>query len=582
MKTTKNLLILFIFFSSFQSLIAQESEYCEVFSPEENNYITNVTFANLKNPSELGNNGYSDFTDKKAYIQKGREYQLEVTTRWTHWSHISIQAWIDWNGDASFESSERVLYKIGTGSISGTVAVPENAQFGVTRMRIRYNYDAELGACEVNNRIGGEIEDYTIMISEINGPLSRFKASSNYINDDKDLVEFADASTNTPTSWHWEFEGGIPSVSTQQFPLVRYIRSGRFSVKLIVKNEFGEDEAYIEDFMTVNIPNEVTAPICNFSTVLTHVTDASQYVRFDDLSENNPTSWNWEFEGATPATSTMQTPQVKYDKSGSYSVKLTVRNSGGEDVMVRENYIVVDLEEERCTSTNERPVGQYITNVNFSNVNNASTYNSGYEYYSFPGTTVERGPIVYPNEASVIEVKTNAVWYQTKLGVWVDWNQDTIFSPGERHNLGTPSSSNGSWISFFVIPENAKLGKTILRVRTVYGEELSPCGNAWFGETEDYEITVVDPKNRNKALGTENSIVSPNPSNDGLFNFTFNQPIENVSFEVYNNKGIKVYTSSGHYNKANITLDLSKLNKGLYTVITTVDNKVETTRIAIH
>ena len=41
-------------------------------------------------------------------------------------------------------------------------------------------------------------------------------------------------------------------------------------------------------------------------------------------------SWDWEFEGGTPATSTDQNPKVTYSQAGTYDVRLTVTNADGE------------------------------------------------------------------------------------------------------------------------------------------------------------------------------------------------------------------------------------------------------------
>ncbi len=49
-----------------------------------------------------------------------------------------------------------------------------------------------------------------------------------------------------------------------------------------------------------------------------------EQVTFDDYSTQGQTSWNWEFEGGTPATSSAQHPSVTYAIPGKYKVKLTV------------------------------------------------------------------------------------------------------------------------------------------------------------------------------------------------------------------------------------------------------------------
>lgn len=47
-------------------------------------------------------------------------------------------------------------------------------------------------------------------------------------------------------------------------------------------------------------------------------------IKFTDYSYGSVTTWSWEFEGGTPATSTEQNPVVTYATPGDYNVKLTV------------------------------------------------------------------------------------------------------------------------------------------------------------------------------------------------------------------------------------------------------------------
>ncbi|HOX77916.1 MAG TPA: PKD domain-containing protein [Bacteroidales bacterium] len=83
------------------------------------------------------------------------------------------------------------------------------------------------------------------------------------------------------------------------------------------------------------------APDANFEARETTVPPGCE-VDFNDLSSGIPTEWLWEFEGATPSTSTERNPVgIIYENPGSYQVKLTVSNEAGTDEIIYTDYINV-------------------------------------------------------------------------------------------------------------------------------------------------------------------------------------------------------------------------------------------------
>lgn len=68
-------------------------------------------------------------------------------------------------------------------------------------------------------------------------------------------------------------------------------------------------------------------------------------------------SFAWEFEGGTPATSTIENPSVTYDAPGIFNVKLTVTDgSGNSDQLIRNDWIkVTDPLENAFTSAFQDP-----------------------------------------------------------------------------------------------------------------------------------------------------------------------------------------------------------------------------------
>jgi hypothetical protein len=66
-------------------------------------------------------------------------------------------------------------------------------------------------------------------------------------------------------------------------------------------------------------------------------------VFFYNTSTGNPdpNSFNWTFEGGTPATSILENPEIVYHEPGSYDVTLLVSNGVMTQTLTKENYITV-------------------------------------------------------------------------------------------------------------------------------------------------------------------------------------------------------------------------------------------------
>ncbi len=73
-------------------------------------------------------------------------------------------------------------------------------------------------------------------------------------------VSFKDESSNSPTSWFWEFPGGNPATSTSRNPIVQYNQVGVYNVRLSASNPSGSDTetktGYIEVFRSVGLEEE--------------------------------------------------------------------------------------------------------------------------------------------------------------------------------------------------------------------------------------------------------------------------------------------------------------------------------------
>lgn len=64
-------------------------------------------------------------------------------------------------------------------------------------------------------------------------------------------LQFYDYSHNQPHQFFWEFPGGTPATSTEQYPLVIYSAPGDYDVKLTIKNLTGTDTLFREKLVQV-------------------------------------------------------------------------------------------------------------------------------------------------------------------------------------------------------------------------------------------------------------------------------------------------------------------------------------------
>jgi PKD repeat protein len=99
---------------------------------------------------------------------------------------------------------------------------------------------------------------YECEFYENSAPTAMISADKNQINKalncSLDSVIFKDHSTvqTATASWSWIFEGGIPSTSNEENPIVYYENEGTFDVQLIVTDQYGTDTIIKTDFIQVS------------------------------------------------------------------------------------------------------------------------------------------------------------------------------------------------------------------------------------------------------------------------------------------------------------------------------------------
>ena len=90
----------------------------------------------------------------------------------------------------------------------------------------------------------------------------------------------------------------------------------------------------------VSDTNAIVSLKSEFASNLNKIIEGKQ-ISFTEISEGEPTSWSWIFEGGTPATSTEKNPVITYSEQGTFKVSLTVSKDDESETIEKENLIDV-------------------------------------------------------------------------------------------------------------------------------------------------------------------------------------------------------------------------------------------------
>ena len=138
-------------------------------------YVTGAAGTSIADPAVPPVGGYLDYTAQQITFFTNSGYP--VTAYSSTYAGKSMQVWIDYNDDGTFESSESVGGNPGYGPVGNFyITVPESATLGTHRMRFVLDYVGDGPAYPDMNPCGSFIEgdsrDYTALIAADGGSIS--------------------------------------------------------------------------------------------------------------------------------------------------------------------------------------------------------------------------------------------------------------------------------------------------------------------------------------------------------------------------------------------------------------------------
>ncbi len=247
-------------------------------------------------------------------------------------------------------------------------------------------------------------------------------------------VQFTDLSENFPTEWLWDFGDGNYTNSTEQNPVHTYTEAGTYNVNLTATNIAGNHTESKTGCIIV-----ITTPVADFNADPTSG-NVPLTVQFNDLSENLPTSWSWDFGDGDTTNSTESNPIHTYIASGTYSVTLTATNSAGSGVESKTGYINV----ESLVPGESAPVASFTTNSSSGRVpytvrfSDTTTGNVTSWYWDFGdgGNSTEQNPVhTYVTEGT----QTATLWATGPSGTTKATVTMAVDAPVTTRDYGSPN-----------------------------------------------------------------------------------------------------------------------------------------------
>ncbi|MCS6990603.1 MAG: GEVED domain-containing protein [Chitinophagales bacterium] len=439
-------------------------------------YIDGVQLNTLSNTGSYcngnpdGYNNYPPMGSLTTALEAGNSYPITLTA--PMFESVGMGVWIDFNSDGDFADADEFVYQsptIFTQTITGTITIPANAPPGSRRMRVRCNDYAMVLASQYCTPFSyGETEDYTITIQ----PPSNMTFVSAKVTQNTELTQ--------------------PGSTNQHIIGIEVVTKG-------VLNPFNVTSFTLTPASTTNFAADVAAVKIFYTGTSNTFSTATLFGSAPDL--------NQPITGNIPLAAGTNYFWVAYDIKSTATIgnvvdaacnQIVMSGAGGTKVP-NPSSPAGSRQIDYCLATNTQGCYYgYIDEVIFNSlINSFSGCNAnpnGYIQYA-PSqftTTVEQGQ-VYP-----ILLTGGPSWDYVGFGVWMDFNHDGDFADAGEFVWSSPSYAIGQQTGYIAIPANANTGPCRMRIRSLEFATLTAsnaCGNIdfYYGETEDYTITILPP-----------------------------------------------------------------------------------------
>ncbi|KAF5060091.1 PKD domain protein [anaerobic digester metagenome] len=253
-------------------------------------------------------------------------------------------------------------------------------------------------------------------------------------------VQFLDYTPNGK-EWRWDFGDG--STSTLQYPTHTYTATGLYTVSLAVTDWAGQVSTKTEYYcICITGPATPTpTPVANFTTNTT-TGQAPLAVRFTDTS--SPASFHRWWQFGDGASSTDRDPVHVYERTGAYTVNLTVWTLLGQATVSKPAFITVDGDPRvpAANFTLSRTSGPAPLFVRFTDASTGTPTSWHWDFGGLAWTTMVNPSVIFrqPGEYAVtLTVRNPYGWSSMATNVTVT---------GAARSAGGRAASSGTYSRF--------------------------------------------------------------------------------------------------------------------------------------
>ncbi len=556
-------------------------------------YIQKVVLGTINNTS-TGGNGYSDHTSVSTNLTKGESNTITITPKWTGTVYSEgYGVWIDYNKDGDFSDAGETVWTKATSKttpVSGTFTVPSSASNGATRMRVVLKYNATPTACEASFSYG-EVEDYTVVIGSAQADTTAPSAPSSLAASSIELttltLNWSASTDNVAVTGYNVYQGStnLGSTTSTSSNITGLTAGTAYTFSVRAKDAAGNVSSASNVVNVTTKSPDTTAPSAPSSLAASSITQTTATLNWSASTDNVAVTGYEVFKGSTSVGSVSGTSTnvtgLTANTSYTYTVKAKDAAGNVSSASNAVTFTTLSNQVSYCTSKGTRVTYEWIDYVSFGGMTNTTGANGGYGDFTSKVANVALGS----TNQLVVSAGFTSTAYNEYFTVWIDYNGDGDFTDaGEQVTTGNSSSASNRTANI-VIPSNATLGQTRMRVSMKYNSVSTSCeANLGDGEVEDYTVNItaasvngISGDISGESIESQEGfglIAYPNPSVD-FIKVKLASKANNMTYKIVNVIGRVVQT--GRLDSSNI--NVTNLTTGMYILEVNDGQKLLTTKL---